>query len=88
MLVRAYWTELADGLAEVGVPVRHFVLYADRAHLTRRIEQDTAEIRTWRLDHIADYEDALPWLREAGGIVDTVGVPLADAAHRIAAAVG
>lgn len=33
-------------------------------------------------------EGALPWLREAGEIVDTVGVRPADVAHRIAAAVG
>jgi hypothetical protein len=89
VLVRPYWTELSEGLAQAGVPVRHFVLHADRAELARRIEQDSVEVRArqWRLDHLADYEAALPWLREAGEIVETRGTQPPEVARRIAAAV-
>ncbi|WP_328471082.1 AAA family ATPase [Streptomyces sp. NBC_00448] len=89
VLVEAYWTELSGGLAEAGVPVHHFVLHADPEELVRRIEQDTegAPARQWRLDHVSAYEAALPWLREAGEVVDTAGTPPADVARRIAARV-
>lgn len=87
VLVERYWTELSGGLAEAGVPVHHFVLHADPAEPVRRIEQDTegAAARQWRLDHVADYEAALPWLRGAGEVVDTAGTPPAEVARRIAA---
>jgi hypothetical protein len=87
VLVRSYWAELTAGLAKAGVPVRHFVLHAETEVLARRIEQDTVEIRQWRLDHLADYAAALPWLREAGEVVETVGVTPDEVAARIAAAV-
>lgn len=89
VLVRSYWAELADGLAKAGVPLRHFVLHADTEVLARRIEQDPrgTDNRQWRLDHLADYAAALPWLREEGEIVDTVGVAPDEVAARIAASV-
>lgn len=89
VLVRAYWTELRDGLAESGIPVRHFVLHADPQTLAARIENDPEGkgIRRWRNDHIAAYADALPWLREEGEIVDTVAAAPHDVARRIAEAV-
>jgi hypothetical protein len=44
--------------------------------------------RQWRLDHLAPYRAALPWLRrEAGTVVDTAGVDPHTVAGRIAAAV-
>ncbi|MBY8877894.1 AAA family ATPase [Actinacidiphila acidipaludis] len=89
VLVRPYWRELAAGFDAAGIPVRHFVLHADAAALTRRIEADTVETaaRQWRLDHIADYEAALPWLREEGEIVPTEGASPAEVARRIAESV-
>jgi predicted kinase len=89
VLVRPYWRELAAGFDAAGIPVRHFVLHAGSAVLTRRIEEDTDEAgaRQWRLDHLADYEAALPWLREEGEIVSTDGATPADVARRIAGAV-
>lgn len=88
VIVEAYWAEVQGGLARRGLPVRHFVLHADSAVLTRRIEQDTVETgaRQWRLDHLAEYEAALPWLRGAGTVVDTTGVPPREVARRIAEA--
>lgn len=89
VLVRSYWTELRDGFARAGIPVRHFVLHADPPTLKQRIEEDTVEAsaRQWRLDHIAAYGDALPWLREEGQIVETAGAAPEDVARRIAEAV-
>jgi len=89
VLVRPYWRELASGFAEAGIPVHHFVLHAESAQLARRIEQDEVETaaRKWRLDHLADYEAALPWLREEGEVVPTEGVAPDEVARRIAASV-
>ncbi len=87
VLERPYWTELSEGLAEAGVPVRHFVLHADTDELRRRILGDTPQIQQWRLDHLAACEAALPWLREVGEVVDTDGVGPPAVARRIAGAV-
>ena len=43
VLVEPYWREISAGLADHAIPVRHFVLHADRATLRRRIEHDTVE---------------------------------------------
>lgn len=87
VLVRPYWRELSDGLAVAGIPVRHFVLHADSAELVRRIDSDTVEThaRQWRLDRVADYEKALPWLREEGEVVPTDGTAPGEVARHIAA---
>jgi gluconate kinase len=87
VLVRQYWTEIRDGLAAAGIPVRHFVLDSDHDTLVRRIEGDTPAIRKWRLDHLPDYREALSWLREEAEIVDTAGIAPADVARSIAARV-
>ncbi|MFD3452564.1 AAA family ATPase [Streptomyces sp. NPDC058691] len=88
VIVEAYWAEIHDGLTRRGLPVRHFVLHTDSAGLARRIEGDTVETgaRQWRLDHLAAYEAALPWLHAAGTVVDTTGVPPREVARRIAQA--
>ncbi|GAA3152910.1 AAA family ATPase [Planomonospora alba] len=88
VLVEEYWSEIRTGLEKAGVPVRHFVLHTDEETLTRRIEADAVETtaRQWRLDHLADYREALPWLRRAAEVVDTTGVPPARVAETVAAA--
>lgn len=90
VLVRSYWEELRNGLAKAGVPVRHFVLHADTEVIRRRIEQDTVETgaRRWRLDHLTDYEAALPWLRQEAEIVDTEGLVPDEVAGGIAERLG
>lgn len=52
----------------------------------RRIDTDTVETgaRQWRLDHLAPYEAALPWLREEATVIDTTEVSPAQVAQRIA----
>ncbi|MWA10800.1 AAA family ATPase [Streptomyces sp. BA2] len=87
VLVEEYWTELREGLGQLGVPVRHFVLHADPGTLTRRIEADIPAIIPWRLDHVVPYQEALPWLRRAGEVIDTTDTPPDEVARRIAAKV-
>ena len=89
VLVRPYWRELAAGFDAAAIPVRHFVLHADAAALTRRIEDDAVEAgaRQWRLDHLGAYETALPWLREEGEFVSTEGAAPDEVARRIAESV-
>ncbi|MFE0626215.1 AAA family ATPase [Streptomyces sp. NPDC058864] len=86
VLVEEYWREIALGLERSGLPVRHFLLHADPATLTRRIEGDTVETgaRQWRLDHLEQYAGALPWLRAAATVVDTTAAPPQAVARRIA----
>ncbi|MFI9780021.1 AAA family ATPase [Streptomyces sp. NBC_01003] len=88
VLVEDYWTQIRDGLAETGIPVRHFVLHTDADTLTRRINGDTERIRPWRLRHIAPYHDALPWLSRAATVVDTTERAPSDVAAQIAERVG
>ncbi|MFH8436688.1 AAA family ATPase [Streptomyces sp. NPDC018007] len=84
VLVEAYWREIHEGLTRAGVPVHHFLLHTDRDTLVERIETDikpeSAGARQWRLDHLDDYERALPWLRREARVVDTTGVPPAEVA--------
>jgi hypothetical protein len=86
VLVEAYAREIFDGLDDDGVDVRHFVLHADEAELVRRIEGDRVErgARAWRLDHLARYRQALPWLRRDGTVVDTAGRSPQEVARVIA----
>jgi hypothetical protein len=90
VLVEQYWTEISTGLAEEGIPVRHFVLHADRDTLIQRIEADAVEgeASTWRMDHLAAYQEARAWLSREAEIVDTTGVPASQVANMIAASVG
>ncbi|MGA4844103.1 AAA family ATPase [Streptomyces sp. G45] len=87
VLVERYWREIHDGLTKAGVPVRHFVLHTDPDTLARRIEGDTVETgaRQWRLDHIARYQEALPWLRRAADVIDTTHLTPAQTAAAVAA---
>ncbi|MFD1935647.1 AAA family ATPase [Nonomuraea mangrovi] len=86
VLIEEYWTEIRAGLEKEGIPLRHVVLHTDQDTLTRRIETDTIETgaRQWRLDHLADYRDALPWLTREAEVVDTTGVAPARVAQIIA----
>ncbi|HEX4790786.1 MAG TPA: AAA family ATPase [Actinospica sp.] len=72
VLVEEYWDEISAGLGERGIPIAHFVLHAEAPTLVRRIEGDlTKPGSQWRLDHVQEYQRALPWLRSKGGIVET-----------------
>jgi len=88
VLVRRYWVEIRAGLAAAGIPVRHVLLHADQAELTRRIDCDTESNRRWRLDHLPEYRGALGWLRAEAEVVDTTALTPAEVAGRIAAVRG
>ncbi|MGW0902143.1 AAA family ATPase [Streptomyces sp. NPDC002853] len=87
VLVEEYWAELREGLDQLGVPVRHFILHTDSATLIRRIESDIPAITPWRLGHVTPYEEALPWLRRAGEVIDTTDTSPDEVARLIAAKV-
>ncbi|MFI6511678.1 AAA family ATPase [Streptosporangium sp. NPDC050855] len=85
VLVEKYWTEIRARLERSRIPVHHVVLHTDQATLTRRIEEDTIdpEARQWRLDHLPDYLDALPWLIREGKVVDTTQLTPSQVAHAV-----
>lgn len=78
VLVEPYWREIHDGLTRAGIPVHHVLLHTDRDTLVERIETgskpESAGARQWRLDHLTDYERALPWLRREAREIDTTDV--------------
>lgn len=78
VLVESYWQEIHDGLTRAGIPVHHVLLHTDRDTLVERIETDgkpeSAGARQWRLDHLTDYERALPRLRREAREIDTTDV--------------
>ncbi|NJQ04332.1 ATP-binding protein [Streptomyces lonarensis] len=91
VLVEAYWREIAAGLAAHAIPVRHFVIHADQATLRGRIGGDTVVGRDspFRLDHLEPYaEAARTWLHAEAEVIDTTHLSPAEAARRIATAVG
>ncbi|WP_189934744.1 AAA family ATPase [Streptomyces sulfonofaciens] len=87
VLVERYWREIHGGLVRAAIPVHHFLLHADTRTLAERIETDagpqSARARRWRLDHLGDYQEALPWLRRAAEVVDTTGITPDQAAETI-----
>ena len=85
VLVQAYWEEIAAGLQQHDVHVHHLVLHADPGTLIRRITADPVEVgaRQWRLDHLAGYERALPWLTHSAELIDTTQHPPAQVAELV-----
>lgn len=90
VLVEPYWREISAGLAQHGIPVRHFVLHADQETLRRRIEADPLMGPSWfRLQYLEPYAEAFrTWLGEDADVVDTTDSTPAQAARAIADAVG
>jgi hypothetical protein len=88
VLVEPYWREISTGLARHGIPVRHFVLHADRDTLRRRIEGDTPIPSPFRLKYLDEYaEAARTWLHSEAEVVDTTHVTAAQAALQITEAI-
>ncbi|MET9022613.1 hypothetical protein ABZV93_21795 [Actinopolymorpha sp. NPDC004070] len=79
-------TTIFDALGAEGVEVRHFVLDAVPDEFVRRIENDTElrQAKEWRLQRLADYQAALPWLRDSASVVDTNHKTPVDVAAEIA----
>lgn len=89
VLVEAYWREISDGLAAHGVPIRHFVLHAERETLRRRIAEDRVlGPSAFRLRYLDAYEQALAgWLGQAAEVVDTTRLTPHETARRIVEAI-
>jgi hypothetical protein len=89
VLVEQYWREISTGLAGHAIPVRHFVLHADRERLRGRIEGDTVMGPSpFRLRYLEPYaEAARTWLHAEAEVVDTTHLTPEQAALRIAGAV-
>jgi hypothetical protein len=90
VLVEQYWREISTGLAHHGIPIRHFVIHADQDALRRRIEEDAVMGPSrFRLEYVEPYaEAARTWLHGEAEVVDTTRLTPAQAARRIAEAVG
>ena len=87
VLSERYWSELRHGLAAEGIDVIHVLLDADAATLDARItaDRDEPDAERWRLDHIAAFADARPWLTAAADlVVDTTTCSAMTAAAAIA----
>ncbi|MFI0192851.1 ATP-binding protein [Streptomyces sp. NPDC017082] len=90
VLVEQYWREISSGLAQHGIPVRHFVLHADQDTLRARIAGDTVlgPDSPFRLRYLEPYaEAARTWLHAEAEVVDTTHLTPAQAAQQIAEAV-
>ncbi|MFJ4654838.1 AAA family ATPase [Nocardia sp. NPDC088792] len=86
VLVHQYWREIRAGLETADIPLRHFVLHADRDELLRRIETDsTMPNSTWRLEHLDDYDDARAWHHQEAHVIDTTDLRPSQVATLIAA---
>jgi hypothetical protein len=73
-------------LNDRGLPVFHVLLDCGEDELRRRIENDEAErqARDWRLDHLATFRAARPWMAESADLVlDTTNRTVDAAAEAI-----
>jgi shikimate kinase len=86
VLNESYATEIFQGLRAAGLVVHHFLLHVEQKELIGRIEGDEADraAREWRLDHVARYASALPWLRESADVIDTTHLPSGEVVREIA----
>ncbi|BCJ47933.1 ATP-binding protein [Actinoplanes ianthinogenes] len=88
VLVEQYWREISAGLAERGIPVRHFVLHADQDTLRERISAAHPVPSPFRLAYLEPYaEAARTWLHAEAEVVDTTRLTPDEAARRITSAV-
>ena len=91
VLRQDYWRQLRAGLSSHGMQVIHVVLDAGAGVLADRIRQDQADpaAATWRMDHIAAYEDARGWMTDAASlVVDTGALSAAETANAVLAHLG
>ena len=86
VLVEQYWREISAGLAEHGIPIRHFVLHADEQTLRQRIAKDDPQnLSSFRHDYLEPYaEAARTWLHAAAEVIDTTNRTPDQVADQIA----
>ncbi|WP_323791962.1 AAA family ATPase [Nocardioides sp.] len=86
VLDEGYWDELVGGLARLGHDVVHVLLEAEESVMVQRIEAVEVErgTRQWRLDHLAQYAVARPWLvSRADLIIDSTDLTPDEVAARV-----
>ncbi|MFJ8832411.1 ATP-binding protein [Micromonospora aurantiaca] len=84
VLVEQYWIEISTGLAQHAIPVKHFVLHADRDALRSRIEGEHPTPSPFRLKYLQPYaEAARTWLHAEAEIIDTTDLTPAQVAAQI-----
>ena len=90
VLVEEYWREISWGLAQHGIPLRHFVLHADQDTLRKRIQSDTLlGPSSFRLQYLESYAVAArTWLHGEAEVVDTTHLTPGRAAQQIVDAIG
>jgi adenylylsulfate kinase-like enzyme len=84
--VEAYWAELQAGLAAQDLEPVHVLLDCDEGTLRERILSDAVDLgaREWRLDHVAGFVAARPWLVAAADlVVDTTAAEPDEIARQI-----
>jgi hypothetical protein len=85
VLVEQYWREISTGLAEHGIPVRHFLLHADQATLRTRIDEHEQGSSPFRLSYLEPYAQAARgWLHREAEVVDTTHLTPAETALEVA----
>ena len=90
VLIEAYWNELKEGMAALGLDSFHIVLDCNEEVLRNRIENDEleADARQWRLDHLDRYRESAAWMRQAADLViDTTDLAPTEVASVAVAAV-
>lgn len=89
VLVEAYWREIAAGLADHGIPIRHFVLHVDGPTLRDRIQNDPiVGPSTFRFAYVDAYaEAARGWLHAEAEVIDATEAPATEVARAVADAV-
>ena len=81
---KQYLDEIITALHAAGLEVFHVILDVPELVLRNRIE-GSQEAVEWRLEHVAEYQAARPWLLDdADLVVDTTELAPAEAAQRIA----
>jgi len=97
LLRKKYADEIFDAITAHGLSITHILLHATTQCLLGRITghnmfpedpQHNQRVQAWRLDHLPDYADALPWLRTSAHVIDTTHlnpVQAADAVLRLLA---
>jgi hypothetical protein len=92
LLRQKYADEIFDAITAHGLSVIHILLHADAQCLRDRITghnmfpedpQHNQRVQAWRLDHLADYADALPWLHTSAHVIDTTYLNPAQAADAV-----
>jgi hypothetical protein len=86
VLDEGYWDEITSGLATLGHEVVHVLVESDEAVMRARIAADQLEptARQWRLDHLAPYARARPWMTaRADLVVDSTHLSPEEVADRV-----